>query len=245
MSILDDLLSSLELDAPVRDIRLGLFHTGVLTRHCGLASTLPRDALKQRPLFAPLVQEAGFLLERSAEELTRLAYSENLPEATIGMATVNSLIDVPKERCVVLNAGDLIAEKGKDKNVAIVGHFPFVPKLREIAAELWVIEKNPEEGDLEEDSADEFLPRADVVGITGATLTNHTFDHVVGLCRTDAYVVLLGDSTPLSPVLFDHGVDAVSGTNVIDPDLALACVSQGATFRQVKGRQLLTMTKQT
>jgi uncharacterized protein (DUF4213/DUF364 family) len=243
MSILDDLLGSLKPDAPVRDIRLGLFHTGVLTRHCGLASTLPRDALKQRPLFAPLVQEAGFLMEKSAEELTRLAYSDNLPEATIGMATVNSLIHVDEERCAVLNAGDLIAEKGEGKKVAIVGHFPFIPKMRDIAAELWVIEKNPEEGDLEEDAAEEFLPKADVVGITGATLTNHTFDHVVGLCGSNAYVVLLGDSTPLSPVLFDHGVDAVSGTLVTDADLALRCVSQGATFRQIKGRRLLTMTK--
>ena len=201
------------------------------------------DALKQRPLFAPLVQEAGFLMEKSASELARLAYSDSLPEATIGMATVNSLIDVDPERCSVLNAGDLIAEKGQGKKVAIVGHFPFVPKLREIAEELWVIEKNPIEGDLEEEAGQEVLPEADVVGITGATLTNHTFDQVIRLCRQDTYVVVLGDSTPLSPVLFDHGVDAVSGTHVIDAQLALACVSQGATFRQVKGRRLFTMTK--
>jgi len=243
MTILDDLLSTLNTDTPVRDIRLGLFHTGVLTRNCGLASTLPRDALKQRPLFQSLVQEAGFLMDKSSAELVQLAYSDNLPEATIGMAAVNSLIDVDEERCSVLNAGDLIAEKGHGKKVAIVGHFPFVPKMREIAAELWVIEKNPSEGDLEEDAGPRVLPEADVVGITGATLTNHTFDQVVELCRPDAYVVLLGDSTPLSPVLFDHGVDAVSGTWVVDPDLALRCVSQGATFRQIKGRKLLTMTR--
>ncbi len=243
MAILDDLLVSLEMNAPVRDISLGLFHTGVLTRNCGLASTLPRDALKERPLFHPLVQEAGFLLDKSAEELTQLAYSDNLPEATIGMATVNSLIDVDEARCTELNAGDLIAEKGNGKKVAIVGHFPFVPKMREIAGELWVIEKNPEEGDLEEAAGQQVLPDADVVGITGATLTNHTFDEVIGLCRSDAYVVLLGDSTPLSPVLFDHGVDAVAGTLVTDAELALRCVSQGATFRQIKGRRLLTMTR--
>lgn len=243
MPILDDLLETLDYDTPIKDIRLGLFHTGVLTRHCGLASTLPRDALKQRPLFAPLVAEAGFLMEKPVDELARLAFSDNLPEATIGMAAVNSLIDVDQDKCSVLNAGDLIAEKGTGKRVAIVGHFPFVPKLRDIAGELWVIEKNPEEGDLTEDAAEDFLPKADVVGITGATLTNHTFDHVIELCRSDAFVVLLGDSTPLSPVLFDHGIDAVAGTHVVDPDLALRCVSQGATFRQIKGRQLMTMTR--
>jgi hypothetical protein len=40
MKILDDLLADLNFDAPVRDIRLGVFHTGVLSRHCGLAATL-------------------------------------------------------------------------------------------------------------------------------------------------------------------------------------------------------------
>jgi uncharacterized protein (DUF4213/DUF364 family) len=56
-------------------------------------------------------------------------------------------------------------------------------------------------------------------------------------------VVMLGDTVPLSPVLFDYGVDALSGTRVVDPDLALRCVSQGANFRQIKGVKRLTMTK--
>ncbi len=43
--------------------------------------------------------------------------------------------------------------------------------------------------------------------------------------------------------VFDHGVDVVAGTQVIDPDLAMRCVGQGATFRQVKGRRPLTMAK--
>jgi uncharacterized protein (DUF4213/DUF364 family) len=243
MRILDSLLQTLNTEATVRDIRLGLFHTGVLTRGCGLASTLPRDALRQRPLFTPLVKDPGFLLERSARELVQLAYSENLPEAAIGMATVNSLLDVDEQRCCELNAGELIAERGAGKNVAIVGHFPFVPKLREIARTLWVIEKNPQEGDRAEGETTALIPQADVVGVTGATFTNHTIEQILPLCRPDAYVVVLGDSTPLSPVLFDFGVDAVSGTLVVDPELALRCVSQGATFRQVKGRRLLTMIK--
>jgi uncharacterized protein (DUF4213/DUF364 family) len=53
----------------------------------------------------------------------------------------------------------------------------------------------------------------------------------------------LGDTVPLSPVLFDYGVDALSGTRVVDPDLALRCVSQGANFRQIQGVKRLTMTK--
>jgi len=240
MKILDDLLSILNLEADVRDIRQGLFHTGVLTRHCGLASTLPRDALRQKH---PSVREPGFLLEKTALELARMAYSESIPEAAIGMATINSLIEIDEGRCLELNAGDLIAEKGRGKRVAIIGHFPFIPKLREITKELWVIEKNPQEGDFTEAEAENLIPQADVVGITGTAFTNHTVEYLLKLCHPGAYVVILGDTTPLLSVLFDYGVDAISGTKVTNPELALRCVSEGATYRQIKGVQKLTMMK--
>jgi len=83
----------------------------------------------------------------------------------------------------------------------------------------------------------------EVVAITGSALTNHTIERLLACCRPGAYVVVLGDTTPLSPVLFDYGVDAVCGTQVVDADLALRCVSQGANFRQIKGTKRLTMMR--
>jgi len=240
MKILDDLLSILNPEASVRDIRQGIFHTGVLTRNCGLAATLPRDALQQAQ---PLVKEPGFLLEKTSLELAQMAYSESIPEAAIGMATINSLLDIDEERCLNLNASDLIAEKGEGKRVAIIGHFPFTPKLREVAKALWIIEKNPQEDDFTEAEAENLIPQADVVGITGSAFTNHTVEHLLELCNPRAFTVVLGATAPLSPVLFDYGVSAISGTKVINPELALRCVSEGATFRQIKGIRLLTMTR--
>ena len=240
MKILDDLVSKLNTEARVRDIRQGLFHTGVLTRNCGLAATLPRDALRQEQ---PSVKEPGSLLGIGALELARMAYSEGILEAAIGMATINSLLEIDEGRCEDLNAGDLIAEKGKNKRVAIVGHFPFISELRKIAKELWVIEKNPQEGDFTETETENLIPQADVVGITGTAFTNHTVEHLLKLCNSKAYVVILGDTAPLSPILFDYGVDAMSGTKVIDPELVLCCVSQGATYRQIRGIRQLTMMR--
>jgi uncharacterized protein (DUF4213/DUF364 family) len=240
MNILTDIISTLDLSAEVRDIRQGIFHTGVLTRRCGLAATLPKDALKQTP---PMIKEPGRLLEKSASELVRMSFSDSILEAAIGLASINSLIEVDEERCVELNAGDLIAENGRDKKVVIIGHFPFVDKLRHFSRELTVIEKNPREGDLTEEQADVFLPEADVVGVTGSALTNHTIDRLLSICNPTAYVVVLGDTTPLSPVLFEYGVDAISGTMVIDSEQALSCISQGANFRQIKGIRLLTMIR--
>lgn len=238
MKVLDDLISTLNPEAKVRDIRLGLFHTAVLTRNCGLAATLPRDALRQEQ---PSVGETGSLLEKNALELVRMSCSDNILEAVVGMAAINSLLEVNEEQCRELNASQLIADRGKGKKVAIVGHFPFIPRLREVVKQLWVIEKNPREGDFTEAEAENLIPQADVVGITGTAFTNHTIEKLLQLCRPQAYVVIVGDTAPLSPVLFDHGINAICGTRVIDPRLALHCVSQGATYQQIKGIRQLTM----
>jgi uncharacterized protein (DUF4213/DUF364 family) len=238
--ILRDLISTLNTEASVRDVRQGFFHTAVLTRNCGLAATLPRDALQQEQ---PSVREPGSSTNKSASELARMAYSQSILEASIGMAAINSLIEINEESCMSLNARELIAEKGRGRRVAIVGHFPFIPQLREIVKEIWVIEKNPREGDYSENEAANIIPKADVVGITGTALTNHTIEKLLGLCNFKAFVVVVGDTAPLSSVLFDYGIDAISGTRVIDPDLVLRCVSEGATYRQIKGIRQLTMTK--
>lgn len=240
MTVLDELLDSLDTDCPVRDIRQGVFHTAVRTRHCGLASTLPKDALRQSP---PMVPEAGRLLEKSAGELAAMVRSDSLMEAAIGMATVNSLLRVDTAPMVERNASEIILGRGTGKNVAVVGHFPFLGKVREKARNLWVIEHNPQDGDHAATEAGELLPRADVVAITGTSLTNHTFEGLLALCRPGAFVLMLGDSVPLTPLLFDHGLDALCGTVVDDADQALCCVSQGGNYRQITGVRRLTLMK--
>ncbi len=240
MKIINDILATLEYGTPVKDIRMGPFQTAVVTGRCGLAST-PHDQgphHKKSP-----VADAGRLLEKDARELAGMANSRSAVEAAIGMATINSLVDIDEKRCVKLNAGDLIASKGEGKRVAIIGHFPFVKGLRQTTKELWVIEKNPQENDLPEKESAKYLPKADVIGITGTAFTNHTLEYLLGLCSPAAYVVILGGTAPLSPVLFDYGIDAVSGTKVIDSEAVLRYVSQGATFRQISGLELLTMRK--
>jgi uncharacterized protein (DUF4213/DUF364 family) len=240
MKIIDDLLRTLNYNASVRDIRQGPFQTAVLTQRCGLAST-PHDPgphHSQTP-----VKEPGLLLNKDTLSLARMALSSSPLEAAIGMATINSLIEIDEQHCTELNAGDLLFKKGEGKKVAIIGHFPFIPRLRTVVSELWVIERNPQEGDFAETEADKLLPQADVVGITGTAFTNQTIESLLSLCKPNAYVVVLGGTAPLSPVLFDYGVNAVSGTRVIDPETVLRCVSQGATFRQIKGVRLLTMER--
>ena len=211
-----------------------------MTRGCGLAST-PHDPGPHHDKIP--VKEAGLLLNKDVPTLAHMALSSSALEAAIGMATINSLIEVDERRCTELNAGDLLFKRGENRKVAIIGHFPFVSRLRTVTSELWVIEKSPQEGDFAEAEAENLVPQADVVGITGTAFTNHTIEHLLSLCNPDAYVVILGGTAPLSPILFDYGVNAVSGTLVTDPETVLSCVSQGATFRQIRGIRLLTMER--
>ncbi len=141
-----------------------------------------------------------------------------------------------------INAGDVLAERGRGKNVALVGHFPFVPQTSALRWDSYGCSNSiPIEDDYPAEAAADLLPRADVVAITGSALVNHTLDGLLALCRPEASVMLLGPSTPLSPVLFDYGIDMISGTRVVDEAAVLRTVGQGASFREVQGVKLLTL----
>jgi len=246
MVIIDKLLDSLHGDAPVRQILVGAFWTAVVLDtdppRCGLASTLRAETGGPWP---PVVR-AGQLMELSGRKLAEMLRSDRILEASIGMAAVNALLDVGGEALPEVNAEQIVIEQGAGRRVAIVGHFPFNDRVRAAADRCWVLELHPGPGDLPAERAAELLPQADVVALTGTSLVNHTFDELLGLCRPDAFVLLLGPSTPLSPVMFDAGLSALSGTVVDDAQQVLLSVGQGATFRQIKrmgGLRLLTWVK--
>jgi uncharacterized protein (DUF4213/DUF364 family) len=240
MAILDDLLASLPgEDVPVRSVLVGVHWTLVCSRHCGLASTLSGD----KPHGHERVRDVGRLHLKAARELAEYARSDNLLEASIGVAAINSLLEVDHSKAVEINAGEVLAMRGRGKNVALVGHFPFIPKLREQVGQLWVIELHPSEGEHPAEAAADLIPQAEVVAITGTALINHTLDGLLALARPDALVMVLGPSAPLSPVLFDHGATIISGTRVIDAAAVLGTVGQGAIFQQVVGAQLLTLAR--
>ena len=237
--ILDDLLASLHDDAPVRAVAVGALLTVVCSRRAGLASTLAGRTPHER---LPL-KDVGRLHLKRARELAEYARSDNPLEASVGVAAINSLLDVDERRMRDLNAATLLADRGRGRNVTIVGHFPFVSRLRDSVGALSVIEQVPVEGDHPAEAASDLLPRADVVGITGSALINHTLDGLLALCRPGALVVVLGPSTPFSPILFDHGVSVLAGAYVTDEEAVLRTAGQGASFQQVEGVRRLMWSR--
>ena len=240
--ILERLLEHLP-KATVEEVRIGPFWAAVVVsgpggRHCGLAAaTTPAMHAHAEPP----VRDAGHLLERDARELAGLVSSERPLEATVGLATINALLEVNEAALREENALHMLQRRGAGRRVALVGHFPFIPRLRPAVGDLAVLELHPRPGDIPADQAAAVIPQADVVAITSSTLINHTLEGLLALCRPDAWVMLLGPSTPLTPLLFEYGVDALAGVQVVDVATALRFISQGATFRQMRGVRTVIM----
>jgi len=233
MTILQAVLDSLDGDAPVREARAGSYWAAVWSRYCGLASTLTD----------PAQVDIERLTRVSARSLAQMAFSPVWKEAAIGIAAINSLLEIDETHCRELNARDLLMERGAGKKVALVGHFPFVPQLRDAVGELSVLELQPRPGDLPSSEAPRVVPEADVVAITGTALVNGTMEDLLGYCRPQSLVVLLGPTVPLSPLLFEYGVDVICGTRVVDPPAVLAYVEAGKSFREMTGVRMLAMQR--
>jgi len=234
MKILHDILNSLAEDAPIEEVRRGLHWNAVVSKTCGLSSTLSQDAfccnLEEEDLPAP----KNSFTEMSAMDLAKFSLSDNITRASLGIAAINSLIKVDLKKEADLDGLQLVHDLGKGKNISIVGHFPFLERVREVAKNLWIIEKHPRPGDIPEEASKECLPKSDIVVISGTTLINHTLEGILSLCDPKSVRMLLGPSTPMIPMLFDYGIDILSGSRVTDKQTALKYISEGANFVRLK-----------
>ncbi len=137
MGIFNELIASLP-GGQVVSVSIGLFWTAVCVEregalHCGLAATLFNAEFEHARL--PAVEEAGRLEQRPALELAQWVFSKSYTEVAIGLATINALLP-PIENSVDLAAEDYIARQGSDSQVALIGHFPFVSRLKRAGQEV-------------------------------------------------------------------------------------------------------------
>ena len=176
MPILEDLITHLKSkDHPVKEVLTGAYWTGVVSRGCGLASTFRDEGHPH----SKGVKDVGRLTRKSALELAEYALSDYPMEASIGMAAINSLVEIDEKRSLEKNASEILMEMGQGKDVAVIGHLPFIPELKKRARNLWVFEQRPKEGDLRPEEAPKVLPQCEIVGITGTAFITHTLDDLL------------------------------------------------------------------
>jgi len=244
MQILEDIIRSLEKGVKIKEISRGPLWTGVVSKRCGLASAMHEGGCVSAA--GKKMQDPGAYADMTADELARFSLSGEIPEASLGMAAINSLIELDQGECEEINASEFLLKAGRGKNVSIIGHFPFVDEIKEVAENLWVIEKRPQPGDYCEDDSKKYLPLSDVVAITSTSLINHTLSSLLELCPGSSIKILLGPTTPVSEILFDYGIDVISGSYVTDTALVLENISRGISFSAMKrsgGIKLLSLVR--
>lgn len=156
--------------------------------------------------------------DMTLKEASKLIKSWNFAEASLGLCAINAWYNQP------------IHEKGEDaflayqkevagKNVAVIGHFPFLEKRFSPICNLIILERNPQEGDYPDTACEFLLPKQDYVFITGVTLVNKTLPRLLELSK-NAKIILVGPSVPMATQLFDFGVDALESFQV---EKSIAC----------------------
>jgi len=195
----------------------------------------------------------GRIVGMPVRELAECVKSWDFFEAALGLAAINSVVNSPDqvEKLCGLPLANLeqvsgfeyYAERLRGQKVAVVGRFPDLDTLDKICR-LTVLERRPGPGDLPDSACEYVLPEQDCVFLTATTLINKTLPRLLELSR-NAFTVLVGPSTPLTPLLFEHGIDALAGTVVVDPESVWQVAQEGAA-REVfnHGAQMVKVSKE-
>jgi len=171
-------------------------------------------------------------------ELSKLALSNNLGIASVGMAAINSFFEPNYKKIEFINGYDYILNNGIRKKVGFVGHFSFIERLRKKMNDIVVFELKPrDQFDLDVKLMPEIIPTLDYLVITGTTLINHTFEDIIKFKNSKTKIMMLGPSTTTSEILFDYGVDIIAGTLVENKKEIIQNIKDGFGFKKQKGRK--------
>ena len=189
----------------------------------GFCHTAPRGRNGCRDLPA-----SGHYGGKRLYDLSQMTSSENPFERSIGFAAINAHYNRFDLGGQPINGLDLVDPSGE--KTVVVGRFP---DLDTRLPRAMVIERNNDPKYYPEESAEILLPKAENAIITASALSNGSLPRLLNLSRR-AFTILVGPSAPFSPVLFDYGVDAVSGFVVSDIQRVVQTVMEGGATRALK-----------
>lgn len=229
--IYHELIDPIPTDIRITIASQGLWWTCVTSDiGTGVAMTFPQhlDNGWNNPESFPLAEVAGWI------------FGWDLRKCSFAMAAINAYWNCPTR--VEQHLGGKIGAQsmGHDeliqyvnqqlregRIVVSVGHFPFQDEI--VHRNLHILEKKPRQNrDLPDTACEEILPKADIALITGSSFVNKSLPRLLELAR-NAYVIMLGPSTPIYPGLGRYGVNKIIGAGLIhDSDTIQSFVRNGA-----------------
>jgi hypothetical protein len=130
-------------------------------------------------------------------------------------------------------ADDLIARLGKDKITGLVGEFPFVDSIKDRVGTFHLFELRDIPNAVPRDQWESVLAKLEVFAVTGTALLTRSMAWFLSRAP-QATIVIIGPTTPVSPALFDHGVDYLCGSVVTDREKVGQGIRAGLPFKAVK-----------
>lgn len=213
------------------DLSLGVANDEVRQIVCG-----PRWLMLEGPAgigLAYLPRSAKELVPRlpafkrmSLRQLAELSSSWDPLEMAVGIAAINAHY----------NRFDLTAEMGNGAEtfgaetgrVVVVGAFP---GLADALPNPQVIEAEPRPGEYPTVAMDTLLPGCAAAVVASSTIINRTLPRILRLSQ-GARVAMVGPATPLTPRLFDYGLEVLGGLIIRDPTGLAAAIRAGAMPRE-------------
>lgn len=181
-----------------------------------------------------LVRDGRNPVTLELRELASWVKSWSFLDASIGIAALNAWYSQPDKLASAFtgsgegdNPFDSMRERYAGKKVVVVGHFPNVDAMVDVA-NLTVLERECNSPLDTPDPACEFImPDQDYAFITGITITNKTAPRLLELSEKPE-VVFTGPSAVPALFMFEYNVDVIAGSFVLDPEPARAAIQGGS-----------------
>jgi uncharacterized protein (DUF4213/DUF364 family) len=256
MSLLREVVSSIEtrLEEELDNIVVeravfGLFFSGVKlsTGHGGLCFT-PVKEIPQAvccPSSAKAMPLSGRLRGRPVWEYLDDIFCENILRRTLGIAALNALSMAAWEKAkpegyeilTGVDAFDELDVTRYPKTVVVGALVPMLKKLIAAGSDFRVLEQDSRTLKEREmpyyapaDQAGLYVPKADLLVITGVTILNDTLPGLLAMAKPTAEILVTGPTASMLPdAFFARGVTMLGGIQVTRADELLDIISEGGS----------------
>lgn len=190
---------------------------------CGIARSPDRGTEGART-----IRPDGGFAGQSLRDLAQNLLSLDPLARALGLAAINTFWNRPDASYPsITETGGFAAIEPPGDGLVIIGGFRAAQRRLPQAR---VVEREPKPGDIPAHEATPALQAAKTLAITGQTLMNGSLAPLLQNVGPGPHKLLVGPSTPLCPLLLDHGLDELSAAVILDPDAAERFICESGTM---------------